>query len=792
MKDGTENMPCLTGFKCEGELVCNRDEVCVKDGEPGTGGPNSACQKAAECRKGYTCGSQGKCAPQGVGVEGDQCAGNENCREGLVCGTVKGLSLGKCTKDGETGTKQTGEECAGPLECGFGMICGLFGKCQIPQTFAGVTCEDPGVTPGPFRIFFEVPRKDKAVKEFYRLPFPNNIRIKNGKVDLTGHPNPAGEARDDLIGSYLKAIEAELDAFGNNQAIYFRFSQSLDFSTLELNGDKPAIVFVNLDTGQRLGISVTYNAGKGAYICYNSLSIKTFSGLPLEHGANYAVIITNILKNKVGDPVQADDDFKAMIAENAPQDEDLKTAYPKYQGLRDYLAKNKTDDKWPKAADIVGATVFTTQNPDKHIEQFRNVAQGQPAPTLKSLTLCDGKNTSPCATDGDDSRKCGAPNDKFYEFHAKVTLPIFQKGDAPYETTGGGIDYASDGTPQVVRKEDVCVSLTIPKGTAPVDGWPIMLYSHGTGGNYRGHVVNQTALRASNIELPDGKKVGFATIGFDQVLHGPRKKDSKTHPNFLFFNFKNPIAAKNNTIQGAADHFTMVRLIKSLVIAKEQSPTQAEIKMDGKHIVFFGHSQGGVVGPVFLPFEPDIKTVILSGAGGNLVQSLLNKTEPVNVKDGVKLAVGQPGSTGLGNRHPILNLLQMYFERSDAINYGHMITQTPNKDITPKHALLTYGIDDTFTPNKTTDLLALSMGVTMARPVLKSISGLSSNAVEPPIQGNVTVETVKYTSALAQYKPTEGSDGHFVIFQNTDAQRQWTRFLGTYLTDPDNIPTLLK
>ena len=55
-------------------------------------------------------------------------------------------------------------------------------------------------------------------------------------------------------------------------------------------------------------------------------------------------------------------------------------------------------------------------------------------------------------------------------------------------------------------------ALTVPPGTTPAAGWPICIYAHGTGGDYRSFIDDGTALRLA--------KQGIAVISTDQVLHG--------------------------------------------------------------------------------------------------------------------------------------------------------------------------------------------------------------------------------------------------------------------------------
>src|SRR5439155_21503580 len=115
---------------------------------------------------------------------------------------------------------------------------------------------------------------------------------------------------------------------------------------------------------------------------------------------------------------------------------------------------------------------------------------------------------------------------------------------------GGEIVVGSDGIAVVQRIEPMRFALTIPAGATPATGWPICIYAHGTGGDWQSFVDDGTALRLA--------QQGIAVISTDQVLHGPRNPGGD--PEVSFFNFGNPLAGRDNALQGAADAWSQMRL----------------------------------------------------------------------------------------------------------------------------------------------------------------------------------------------------------------------------------------
>lgn len=790
IEGGGAGSPCKTNQDCNKDLVCANDSTCAKKGDPGTAAPGEDCTLPKDCQANLTCGTGGKCASNGLLGEGSKCAGNENCDKGLLCATVKGSTTGECSKPGGQGTKLPGEDCENPLDCTFGAVCGFDSKCALIRPFTANTCpitaqEDKGDP----RVLFEVP-KDK-VEEFFRLPYPNDIRLtSSGQVDLKGFPNPGPLLGEDLVGKYIEAIQKELKGFSTNPTITFRFNKPIDFNSVELNNNEPSVIYINLDTGKRTGFNVSYNSGRTPYVCGSHMQVRAPTNRVLEEGQTYAIVMTDSVKDTNGNRLKRDKDFDAMLNENAPSDGALAQAHGRYKKLREWLKKNETDGKFPKAGSVIAATVFTTHKPTETFAKFRETVFNQKEPSLKNIVLCQDGVKSPCESDNAvTSRSCGKSDGKFHEIHAKISLPIFQEGKAPYKTEGGNIAFDGSGVPKVARTEDVCVAITIPKGDPPAEGWPVVVYAHGTGGNLRSHIADKTAERLSEVKSGD-KTIKFATIGIDQVVHGLRRGEDKTHPNYLYFNFRNPQASLGNVLQNAADQYALVRWLQSFKLASKDSPIQKDIAFNKAQITFLGHSQGGFAGPLFLAYSKDVKAAVLSGAGGGLIFSLLGKTNPVNIAAGVRALLGEKPNSRVDANHPVLNLFQHYFDRADAINYGKLLFQKPPQDIPPKHILQIYGKGDTFTPKDSTIALAQAMGVEHAGPAPESLGSFSSNSIKLPAKGNKSTSQGKITAIFTQYEPGSGKDGHFVLFHNATAIAHATGFLASFLTDAENVPSV--
>src|SRR5438477_13189285 len=70
---------------------------------------------------------------------------------------------------------------------------------------------------------FVVPRAARPLKDFFELPFPNDIRLKaGGGADLTGF-----HSSGPLVDEYLGIIAQKLTGWGMNAAVYLRFDGEL-------------------------------------------------------------------------------------------------------------------------------------------------------------------------------------------------------------------------------------------------------------------------------------------------------------------------------------------------------------------------------------------------------------------------------------------------------------------------------------------------------------------------------------------------------------------------------------
>jgi len=762
--------------------------TCQPSGEVLEGG---VCSLTGDCTDGLFCGPMRTCIPSGEGTDGADCESTSECERGLVC-TLEGFGL-RCR---DSGLGDLGATCRSETECLAGLSCvageGDVFRCFNPPVFhgdGGVNGMLPPAIPlwqgescqpddGPPQAYFQVRRGDDSDRDFYRLPFPNDVLRTTTGIDLTGHPTPATALSIDVLGRHIESAETDLDGFATNPVIYFRFSRPYEWGDITAE----SVQLIDLtpgspDYGNNVGRSWLTTFGRiTRYICPDWLSIRRAHGEPLRPGSTYAAILTSAIRTHADEGNVAfnrADDLEVLLGDAAPTAEPLGSAYTRYAPLREWLAMPETMD----AATVLNATVFTTQDPTAIIPAMRRAVRAQPAPTVSDITVCDTGVTSPC--DDGAQRVCSPTNDDFYEVHARIALPRFQMGTPPYENPedGGGIEVDAAGTPLVQGTEQVCAVITIPKAVPePMAGFPVVFYGHGTGGAFTSPVTNGLAAQFARENAGSGAPNAI-TVSIDMPLHGSRANDSSRTPDVLVFNFSNPRAARDNFIQGAADLQSLVYWAETYVMSAADAPTGFDVRFDPSRMVVWGHSQGATHAQLMLPFEEGLIAGLISGGGGDLTESLLTKTEPVNIAAAVPLALLDPDSAGDlvgGDQHPALALFQMFYERVDPVNYGDLYYRNP-PGMRGQHIFMTYGVGDSFSTERTMRAFARSAGMPHVAPVLVDLD--LGEALATPVLGNVTVEMLPYTVGVRQYMPEAGVDGHFVSTQTTEGRADATRFV---------------
>lgn len=652
---------------------------------------------------------------------------------------------------------------------------------------SGSSSSSGGAPQGATRSVFVVPTTLDALsdKAFFDHPFPSDLRRDaKGAVVFKGFPNPPSLP---LLSNYVTESEGLLKGFSPAAAAALRFDGAIDPASLPADptatlANDASVQIVDVDPasperGHRHLAQIHWQEAEGVYWPSNTLAVMPMLGRPLRAKTRYAIAVTNKVRAKSGAPIATSSDLEEVL--------DRKPATDRTRATHDLFAPavRELASAGIAASDIVHLTVFTTDDPtEETFAAMDDVASSVPAPTAK------------------DWQKKDQTADLVVYEGSYGPSPNYQAGTIPFRkpADGGGF-VIENGKPKLQSTFDLRFALAVPNAQTcppPAGGYPIVLYSHGTGGDYRSFIGDGTAQAAA--------KKCLATMGIDQIFHGtrpgaPAENDPQreTTIQLLFFNLDNILAARTSNRQSAIDVVQQARLFTDthVKVPAATSATGVEIGFDATKVMFFGHSQGGLNGPLFLAGSDLARGGVLSGAGSDLALNLLEKTKPVDVAAAFRILVGlgdRDVATELDIFHPVMTLVQSIVDAADPLSYGAFIARAPRPGHAPKSIYQTEGVGpdgvgDSYAPPHGIEALSVAMGLPRQLPGVRSViearwAGIADVSIpNDGISGNIG--DGRASGVLAQFVPAAGRDGHFVVFNDPRARGQAAAFLANLGAD---------
>ncbi len=623
---------------------------------------------------------------------------------------------------------------------------------------------------------------------FYDHPWPSDLRRDaDGSVHVAGFYNPR---LIPVIDTYVSEATGLLDGFSPAALGYVRFTGDIDPTTLP--ADPPstldpaaAVQIVDVDPsspehGMRKLAQTYWRQTDGVYWLADTLAIGPALGWPLRPSTKYALVVTNKVRAANGAAITPSTDLSAVLG--------LTKTTASNQAAHDLYAPAVADlaTDGIAASDIVHLAVFTTNDP-----------------TSELFAVADDVKVSVAAPTVDPTSWMPTDQTATYDVYEGIygPSPNYQAGNLPFLNDGDGGNFVFvNGKPQLQGTFSLRFALIVPNATAcpmPASGYPIMLYASGTGGDYRSSIDDGTAGTAAGNCI--------ATMGIDQIFEGTRPgAPPASDPNLegdedlMFFNLNNLIAARTNGREAAIDVVQQARLFSDshASVPASVSRTMQALQFDASKMTFFGHSEGGLNGPLFLASSNLARGGVLSGSGSMITVALLEKTSPTpSVAAAVQtiLELNGPANAGeLNLFHPVVNFAQMVIDTTDPIHYVGYLAEHPRSGFAPKSIFQTEGVNpdgtgDTYAPPHGIELGSIATGLPRMLPgehprVEAAWGGLGDVTVpDGGLSGNLADGGA--SGVLAQYVPPTGVDGHFVVFY-PPAQGEASLFIKNLAANP--------
>jgi hypothetical protein len=524
---------------------------------------------------------------------------------------------------------------------------------------------------------------------FFDAPWPSDTRRHaDGTIDLTGFPGRSTNAIANLV---LGRGEAATTGFGTNSAVYFRLSGAIDPGTLPISAEasiqpRSTAVLLDLDdpAADPVPLLVDVKAAGTALRPSNLVTLLPYPGHPLRPETRYAAAIFSGVLDTAGDRL-APSPLLAALDGPAPAGVDPTDWADLGQGRDDTIEAVRARTLW-HTSELVAFTTFTTQDTTSDMHALADAVTALPQPQVLSRQPA----TTACTTGG------------LSRSTARLAMPVWQAGTRPYIDSGGAIVVGGDGraVQQGVEMgssgQGVLLDVAIPCGPAPADGWPVLLWMGGTGASARATPINEL-----------GPGIGYAVFSIaplysgDRLVPAPPPFDTS---DYLFFNHLNPLAARTNQLQQAADVLYLERLTHAFATTPGETALGVDGRFDTSTVVMGGHSQGAGTLPMTLAVAPsNVKGGFLSSAGAGLYHSVVHRGDVRALVDG--LLGTAPGE--LDMFHPYPQVLQIFAEQGDPANYAADI-QTD--------LVLYSGLRDGCTSIETATHLAEALDVPIANP----------------------------------------------------------------------------
>jgi len=604
----------------------------------------------------------------------------------------------------------------------------------------------------------------------------SGVRVNLPMPDCTAAPSDCQDVQ--LIN--------QLDGFQTAPRIRITFSAPIDVNTMH-----HAIYYVVLKnlTQEEHGIT---SPGQMMYLTqmiYDPTT-NTIYGKPdgnLDQHSQVAVIVTDVIHDLDGNPVQADPGYTDCVTPGIA----LKTIYC---GELEQAVASVGSQFGP--ANIVSATVFTTMNVTTWMEKaYAQLPNLTPPPQpLQPPVLIPYSNIASLVL----HEQVGANPSQFVDLSLPLSNPLFQGIGAVGFGSFASPNFLNDQQviPVTPTGQDVTLPGSIniitfhvflPSSAQPATGYPVVIFGHGFGDSQWG---GPTAM------APTLAQAGFATIAINAVGHGfgPLSQvivtDRSGNVTTLYAGGRavdlngdgslgpyegcvasNPVqvALRDCLRQTAIDLAGLVRTITGGV----DLDGDGKPDLDASRIYYVGESLGSMYGTIFSAIEPGVRASVLNVGGGtvadivrwspsyhglataavaNRTPSLLNEGNDFNDNyvypyQPVKVNA-VPGAVAIQNEFELYEWLESL---GDPVYFAPHLVASPLPGIPYKRILFQLARLDTTMPNIATTRLikaanhpttweyrhdiAMADGLQVPQdphPFLALFIGISGNAIQFP------------------------------------------------------------
>lgn len=615
-------------------------------------------------------------------------------------------------------------------------------------------------------------------------PWPSLARLdEGGQMRPDELPDHSGLP---LIAAIFATV-GDRDGASQMPVAYFRFDHALpelDGVTPLLPDDAPILLLDLDDPDAPSPPLLARTLAADPYVPDHTLAVAPLPGFVLLPRRTYAVVVLRSLGDADGAPLGVPAALRNLLDDRAEAADDARMALlrPGARALRIALQRRGI-----AADDVAAATFFRTAD-----------AHGDLHALAQALRQRDDAKLGSFAVDPDD----GAAHERFCELHGSVAMPQYQVGSPPF-AKDGLFAIGADGLPAHQRDELVPVVITIPRGTMPEAGWPVVLYLHGSGG-LSTQVVDRGPQDAAGRTIEAGRGPaywlalhGIASVGVALPVNPERLPGAGST---AYINLANLAAFRDTIRQGTIEQGLLLDALQGWLLDASSAaacggagrplpklPSGASAhRLDLTRLGLMGQSQGGHYAWLVAAVEDRVRVVVPTGAGSFWSHYILITTkQPAEPVIRGLLGTEQP----LTWMHPAMAALQLAWEPIETLVAAPRVLRAPI-DAAPRDVFQPVGHGDSFYPAELFDALAVAAGTRQAGVAvwdsMQQLLLLAGRAgVDPyPVRGNVMGAGATRSAAVVQFADDGVHDPHGVVYQRPEIQHQVACFFRTGLHDP--------
>lgn len=518
----------------------------------------------------------------------------------------------------------------------------------------------------------------------------------------------------------------------------------------------------------------------------------------LEEHTSYALIVTDGVRDRLGNPVRPSQEFVhsfVSISDNY------------HRILRDILRALRAQGL--TTHQIIAASVFTTMSVTPILNKIREQMRAAPAPASAKFRLGPGgsrtvfpvaslisithhRQTTTAPAFVDQYCPLGAANPSRTIAFGRFRAPNFLAAERYIPQVG-----TRRGTPQILGQGeyDIIFILHLPAGPKPDAGWPVAIFGHGYQSNMLLSCPMQQEFTASGIAVIAFNAIGHGggqlstlkiTTTTGQIeIAGVGRGEDRNHDGDIGYaegmsveGLQRLVGIRDGVRQTVAELMQLVRVIEvGLDVDGDGSRD-----LDPSRIYYFGHSNGGNYGTLFLAVEPTVRVGALV-APGTLIGARLSPVYRPLIASGLGQRVPSLLNAGadfnenipLRDKPPVVNTvvgamkLQEYFEREEwARQPGSSIAYASYLLPRGKKILVQFVMGDRSAPNPMTSALLRAGGL-------------------------VGYATYLRWDIMLQTNPNVSWDSHVFILNMVEPRHQIATFFrsnGATIVDPDGTGQL--